>query len=288
MSTPPTPQHTHEDGQHTPSPELDLHDYDMEVGEDDGYVSLDEEDEELIWRVFFHELEKYEQAAQGYEESSDDDDDEEEEEKDEDDNGYVSDDGDSESSTDEHNIEDLLDVDDAELVAKYRALKSEKINRNLTEEEQKRLLIANFTDEQMERFEAYRRMTINKPGVKKICNGIVGHTIPQIIAVVMAGISKLFLGDIITKAFEVQKRDYKGQLILDIEAKKDQKRQIQSSLQRGQDIEVDERELRFEGDEIHPLQPHHIREAWRLYKLENSGYPGGDKRKSGDDGPFYV
>ncbi|RCK57354.1 Transcription initiation factor TFIID subunit 11 [Candida viswanathii] len=284
MSTPPTPQHPHEDGQNTPTPELDLHDYDMEDEEDDGYVSLDEEDEELIWRVFFHELEKYEQAAKGYEESSD----EEEEDDDDDDNGYVSDDRDSESSTDEHNIEDLLDVDDAELVAKYRALKSEKVNRNLTEEEQKRLLIANFRDEQMGRFEAYRRMTINKPGVKKICNGIVGHTIPQIIAVVMAGISKLFLGDIITKAFEVQKRDYKGQLILDIEAKKEQKRQIQSSLQRGQDIEVDERELRFEGDEIHPLQPHHIREAWRLYKLENSGYPGGDKRKSGDDGPFYV
>lgn len=250
--------------------------------DDDGYVSLDEEDEELIWRVFFHELEKHEQGPQGYDESS------EEEVEVANEGEYSSGDDQSDSSLDEDDIDDLLNVDDAELVAKYNALKSEIVNRNLTEEEQKRLLIANFTDDQMERFEAFRRMTVNKPGVKKICNGIVGHTIPQIIAVVMAGISKLFLGDIITKAFEIQKRDQKGQLIMDIEAKKEQKRQIANSLKRGKDIEVEEKELRYEGDEIHPLQPQHIREAWRLYKLENSGYPGGDKRKSGDDGPFYL
>lgn len=250
--------------------------------DEDGYVSLDEEDEELIWRVFFHELEKYEQGPQGYEESS------EEEIEVANEGEYSSGDDQSDSSLDEDDIDDLLDVDDAELVAKYNALKSQIVNRNLTEEEQKRLLIANFTDDQMERFEAFRRMTVNKPGVKKICNGIVGHTIPQIIAVVMAGISKLFLGDIITKAFEIQKRDQKGQLIMDIEAKKEQKRQIANSLKRGKEIEVEEKELMYEGDEIHPLQPQHIREAWRLYKLENSGYPSGDKRKSGDDGPFYL
>ena len=280
MSTIPTTQdiNMNEEKQETiRQPDVHLQDDES----DDGYVSLDEEDEELIWRVFFHELEKYEQRSQGYEESSD------EEEELVNDNDYISDDDESDSSIDEDNIEDLLDVDDAELVAKYKALKSETVNRNLTEEEQKRLLIANFTDDQMERFEAYSRLTVNKPGVMKICNGIVGHTIPQIIAVVMAGISKLFLGDIITKAFEIQKRDYKGQLIMDIEAKKTQKRQIANSLERGEDIEVEEKELRYEGDEIHPLQPHHIREAWRLYRLENSGYPGGDKRNSGDDGPFY-
>ena len=125
---------------------------------------------------------------------------------------------------------------------------SEKVNKNLGEEEQRRLLISNFTDDQMERFEAYRRMTVNKPGVKKICNGIVGHTIPQIIAVVMAGVSKLFLGEIISKAFEIQERNSKGRLLMDIETKKKQKREIISSLQRGEEIEVDERALKFEGD----------------------------------------
>ncbi|KAL6450719.1 TAF11 Transcription initiation factor TFIID subunit 11 [Candida maltosa Xu316] len=243
-----------------------------DIEEDDGYVSLDEEDEELIWRVFFHELDK------------DDEDDVL------DDNNYKShddDDDDDESLMDDDDeMSDLSDIDDPELVAKYRALKSEKVNRKLTEEEQKRLLIANFTNDQMERFEAYRRMTVNKPGVKKICNGIVGHTIPQIIAVVMAGISKSFMGEIITKALEVKERDAKGRLIMDIERKKQQKREINKSLSEGKDIEVDERPLKYEEDEVRPLQPEHIREAWRLYKLENSGVPGAIHRMSGDDGPF--
>ena len=131
---------------------------------------------------------------------------------------------------DEDDLSDLSDIDDPALVATYKALMSEKVNKNLGEEEQKTIDI-NFTDDQMERFEAYRRMTVNKPGVKKICNGIVGHTIPQIIAVVMAGVSKLFLGEIISKAFEIQERNSKGRLLMDIETKKKQ-REIISSLQR--------------------------------------------------------
>ena len=249
--------------------------------QDDDYVSLDEEDEELIWRVFFQKLEKHNKKSNNNdseldesEESEDTSEEEEEETGDED--------------FDEDDLSDLSDIDDPALVATYKALMSEKVNKNLGEEEQRRLLISNFTDDQMERFEAYRRMTVNKPGVKKICNGIVGHTIPQIIAVVMAGVSKLFLGEIISKAFEIQERNSKGRLLMDIETKKKQKREIISSLQRGEEIEVDERALKFEGDEIHPLQPEHIREAWRLYQRENSVFSGSRKRKMGDDGPFYV
>ncbi|KAF6072326.1 hTAFII28-like protein conserved region family protein [Candida albicans] len=190
--------------------------------QDDDYVSLDEEDEELIWRVFFQKLEKHNKKSNNNdsesdesEESEDTSEEEEEETGDED--------------FDEDDLSDLSDIDDPALVATYKALMSEKVNKNLGEEEQRRLLISNFTDDQMERFEAYRRMTVNKPGVKKICNGIVGHTIPQIIAVVMAGVSKSFLGEIISKAFEIQERNSK--------------------------------------DEIHPLQPEHIREAWRYTSL---------------------
>lgn len=248
--------------------------------QDDEYVSLDEEDEELIWRVFFQKLEKHNNKnnndGSDLDESEESDGSSEEEEESED------------EDLDDDKFSDLSDIDDPALVATYKALMSEKVNKDLGEEEQRRLLISNFTDDQMERFEAYRRMTVNKPGVKKICNGIVGHTIPQIIAVVMAGVSKLFLGEIISKAFEIQERNSKGRLLMDIETKKKQKREIISSLQRGEEIEVDERNLKFEGDEIHPLQPEHIREAWRLYQLENSVFSGSRKRKMGDDGPFYT
>ncbi|KAK6453861.1 transcription initiation factor TFIID subunit 11 [Scheffersomyces xylosifermentans] len=236
-------------------------------------VSLDEEDEELIWRVFYSRLEKngysLKDSPEDYYEENDSSSEEEGDDEDEE-------------------ISDISDIDDPELVAKYRDLKEKKIDKTLDEEQKKRLLIANFTDEQMERFESYRRMTVNKPGVKKICNGVLGHSIPQNIAVVLAGISKSLLGEVISRALELQERDHKAKLILDIDFKKRQKREILDSLDRGQEIEVDDRRLQYEGDKVKPLQPNHIREAWRLYRLENSSVPSSQWRRQGDaDGKIF-
>ncbi|KAK6464367.1 histone-fold-containing protein [Scheffersomyces coipomensis] len=224
-------------------------------------VSLDEDDEELIGRVFYGDSENDSGASDN-------------------------EDYDSEESSDE--IDGLSDIDDVELVNKYKTLKADKIDKDLNEEEKKRLLINNFTEDQMDRFIAYRRMRVNKPGVKKVCNGVIGHPIPNNIAVVLAGISKSFLGDIITKAIEIQEKDYKSKLILDIEDKKKQKREILKSLEKGKEIEVDDRRLQYEGDYAKPLQPHHVREAWRIYKLENSGTFNPQWRRQGDaDGKFF-
>lgn len=221
-------------------------------------VSLDEEDEELIWRVFYSPLEEKQKAAQTTQQDLDED------------------------------ISDLSDIEDAELVEKYKQLKAQE-NAPLSEDEKRRLLITSFTEDQMERFEAYRRMTVNKPGVKKICNSILGHSIPQNIAVVMAGLSKLLLGDIITRAFEVQEREYKAQLIIDIEAKKQQKRETLRKLAAGVDVqEAPTRKLEYLGDLRGPLQPEHIREAWRLYRLDTSGAFSSQWRTTGEgDGKMF-
>lgn len=215
------------------------------MSESDGYqsdVSLDEDDEALIWRVFYSLQEENTKGSDNLNQEEIDED-----------------------------MSDLSDIDDQELVAQYRELKSQE-NAPISEDEKRRLLITSFTEDQMERFEAYRRMTVNKPGVKKICNSILGHSIPQNIAIVMAGLSKLLLGDIITKAFEVQEREYKAQLIIDIEAKKKQKKETLRRLAAGDDVfEAPDKKLEYLGDQRMPLQPEHIREAWRLYRLESSG-----------------
>lgn len=219
-------------------------------------VSLEEEDEELIWRVFYSKMENGEYSSElEHEDDSD-----------------ISLDG----------------IDDPELVRKYLDLKANKVEKDLSIEEKKRLLISNFTEEQMQRFEAYRRMTINKPSVKKISNSVLGHSIAQNIALVLAGISKLYLGEIVTKAFEVQERENKGRLITDIANKKTQKRDILKRLEEGSDIEVEDEPLKYDGDKLQPLQPHHIREAWRLYQLENSGAPLAQWRREGEaDGKMF-
>ncbi|CAH6723198.1 hypothetical protein CLIB1444_13S02520 [[Candida] jaroonii] len=237
----------------------------IEISEELDYesdVSLDEEDEELIGRIFYGNLP---QSLENDDELRITEDEEE-----------LSD------------ITDLEDIEDEELVQKYKKLKSLKVDKNLTEEERKRLMMMNFTEDQMDRFEAYRRTTINKPGVKKICNAVLGHSIPQNISVILAGLSKSYLSEIITKAYEVQEKEFKSKLIEDIEIKKNNKRKIINGLSGQNEIEIDNIKLSYQGDYSQSLQPQHIREAIRLFKLENSGYFNDTWRAEGEaDGKFF-
>ncbi|KAI3402321.2 TAF11 [Candida oxycetoniae] len=222
--------------------------------------SMDEEDEELIWRVFFGEMERQGRLRDTTNNNER--------------NSTASELADMiyQSSEDEEDkvsiASDILQgVDDPELIERFNKAKKMDIDKNLTEEEQKRLMITNLTDDQMERFEAYRRSTINKTGIKKLCNSIVGHSIPQVIATVMAGVTKSFVSEVISTALEVRERGHKAKLLNDIEEKKLQK----SRFVRGaSDIEGQVNFLSYDGDNPSPLTASHIREAYRLLKLQSS------------------
>lgn len=222
-------------------------------------VSLDEDDEEFIWKVFYSKLENdpYGTAPYGSELAD---------------------------------FSDLSDIEesDPQLVARFREL-VQKEQQPLTEDEQRALLISSFSEEQMERFEAYRRMAINKAGVRKVCNGILGNTMPQNIAVVMAGLSKQLLSEIITLAFEVQERENKAQLILDIDEKKKRKRETIRKMAKGDELPVvPEQKLEYMGDYKLPLTPDHIREAWRIFQTQGSGAFMSKWRTQGEaDGKFF-
>lgn len=219
---------------------------DEENIENNSDVSLDEEDEELIGRVFYSGVlgnANDEQLA-------------------------ISEDEDELSS-----ISDLEDIGEPELVAKYKRLRTKTVDKDLSEEERKRLMMMNFSNDQMDRFEAYRRTTINKPGVKKVCHSVLGHSVPQNVAVILAGLSKLFLSEIITRAFDVQEKEFKSRLILDIDEKKQRKKKALQNLELQDSVLVNNTLLTYEGDTPQSLKPEHIREAIRLYKLENNVRP---------------
>ncbi|KAI0065197.1 TAFII28-domain-containing protein [Artomyces pyxidatus] len=91
-----------------------------------------------------------------------------------------------------------------------------------------KVLMDNFTPEQYERFEAYRRHALPKQAVRKVIQQALGQQVSQPIAQVVAGFSKVFVGEIVEKARAVQAR-------------------------RG---------------ETGPLAPDHLREAYRAYQLE--------------------
>ncbi|KAF3926683.1 hypothetical protein ABW21_db0202792 [Orbilia brochopaga] len=108
------------------------------------------------------------------------------------------------------------------------------------EEEQKRLniLMDHFDSDQMARYEAYRRGTLQKSAVKKVANLVLGQSISANVASAIGGFSKIFAGEMVERAREIQKAwgdDKPGA----------------------------------------PLLPEHIREAARRWRLEN-GKTAGD------------
>ncbi|KAF7325664.1 TAFII28 domain-containing protein [Mycena kentingensis (nom. inval.)] len=84
-----------------------------------------------------------------------------------------------------------------------------------------------FTPEQYERFEAYRRAALSKQAVRKVIQNM-GLQVSVPIAQIVAGFSKVFIGEMVEKARAVQAR-------------------------RG---------------ESGPLSPDHLREAYRMYQQE--------------------
>ncbi|KAI0316291.1 hTAFII28-like protein conserved region-domain-containing protein [Amylostereum chailletii] len=91
-----------------------------------------------------------------------------------------------------------------------------------------KVLMDNFTPEQYERFEAYRRHALPKQAVRKVVHQTLGQQVSQPVAQVVAGFAKVFVGEIVEKARAVQTR-------------------------RG---------------ETGPLSPYHLREAYHMYQLE--------------------
>ncbi|KAK0205999.1 TAFII28-domain-containing protein [Desarmillaria ectypa] len=91
-----------------------------------------------------------------------------------------------------------------------------------------KVLMDNFSPDQYDRFEAYRRHALPKQAVRKVIQQTVGQQVSQPVAQIVAGFAKVFVGEVVEKARAVQAR-------------------------RG---------------EIGPLSPDHLREAYRLYQEE--------------------
>ncbi|KAG0275238.1 sphingosine N-acyltransferase lag1 [Linnemannia exigua] len=121
------------------------------------------------------------------------------------------------------------DDDDHEEEPEYTELEwnQEASSRGRSKDELKALLDC-FSDEQLQRYEVYRRSVLSRPTVKKLVGTILNQQVTQTMAFVVAGFCKVFVGEMVEKAREVME----------------------------------------DWGETGPIRPEHLREAQRRYKKE--------------------
>ncbi|TFL05316.1 TAFII28-domain-containing protein [Pterulicium gracile] len=91
-----------------------------------------------------------------------------------------------------------------------------------------KVLMDSLSPEQYDRFEAYRRSTLPKQAVRKVIQQGLGQQVSMPVAQVVAGVAKVFVGEMVERARAVQTR----------------------------------------RRETGPLSPDHLREAYRMYQEE--------------------
>jgi len=106
------------------------------------------------------------------------------------------------------------------------------------EREKMQLLVSSFTEDQLDRYAMYRRAALPKATIKKIMQTITGTSVGHNVVIAMAGIAKVFAGEVVEEALK---------------------------------------NLEEMGESGQPLRPKHLREAMRKMRAKGAWVPKAKK-----------
>jgi len=104
---------------------------------------------------------------------------------------------------DEDKPDEMIDGEDLD---HRRRDDDEAFERQRDEDRQRMLeLLKTFTPSQMERYECYRRSNLSKPTLRRLFKAATGVTLNANGLIILAGISKMFVGEMVETARDIMK-----------------------------------------------------------------------------------